>query len=147
MYWEVTWSKAKSWSLCGRLCAVFPAPGCAGLAMATGRCPPDTERDKTRLVYGGTRFDVPLLREGEKPSEKHENKNESRSRALSQQQLDGARGGFPTFSAALSEPLPGHRHRGQLSNSRNGAGRRRRGARHDNTPAKAKNINFLCVCD
>lgn len=116
--------------------------------MATGRCLPDTERDKTRLVYGGTRFDVPLLREGEKPSEKHDNKNESRSRALSQQQLDGARGGFPTFSAALSEPLPGHRHRGQLSNSRNGAGRRRRrGARHDNTPAKAKNINFLCVCD
>lgn len=104
MYWEVTWSKAKSRLLCGRLCAVFPAPGYAGLAMATGRCPPDTKRDKTPLVYGGTRSDVPLLREGEKPSEKRENKNESRSHALSQPLLDGARGGFPTSRLLAGAP-------------------------------------------
>lgn len=107
MYWEVTWSKAKSRPLCGRLCAVFPAPAYAGLAMATGRCPSDTKRDKPPLVYGGTRFDVPLPREGEKLSEKGENKNESRSRALPQTLLDEARGGFPTFGALIREQTQG----------------------------------------
>lgn len=72
--------------------------------MATGRCPSDTKRDKTPLFYGGTRFDVPLLREGEKLSERGENKNESRRRALPQP--DGARGGSPTFSLAR-RPFPG----------------------------------------
>lgn len=98
----------------------------------TGQNPAPLWRDPFRCA---------AMREGEKPSEKRENKNESRSRALSQPLLDGARGGFPTFSA----PLPGNRHRRQLSHPRNSGGRRRRGARHENTPAKAE--NFLCVCD
>lgn len=67
--------------------------------MATGTCPPVTERDKTPLIYDGTRFNVPLLRAGEKPSDKRENKNASMSRALSQLLRDGARGGFLTSAA------------------------------------------------